>query len=119
MLIKEGDEVVFCSQIDGEGEIVFVTSDGRFKRVITALIDPLPRYRKGVQISALKGETILFADYVTNPYMLAILKDDGTMAEMLTEDVPIDSTVTRGRPLKGVKWKPVKVFAMKYRETED
>ena len=117
--LKEGDEVVFVSQIDGEGEIVLVTSDGRFKRVIAAQIDPLPRYRKGVQITSLKGESILFADYVTNPYLLAVAKDDGTMTELSTEDVPIDTTATRGRPLKGVKWKPTAVFAMKYREVED
>ena len=117
--LKEGDEVVFSSQIDGEGEIVLATSDGRFKRVIAAQIDPLPRYRKGVQITSLKGESILFADYVTVPYMLAVVKDDGTMTELVTEDIPIDSTSTRGRTLKGVKWKPLQVFAMKYREVED
>ena len=116
---KGGDDVVFASQIDGEGEIVFATTDGRFKRVIAAQIDELPRYRKGVQISALKTEKILFADYVTVPYLLAIVKDDGTMTELSTEDVPIDGTGTRGRPLKGVKWRPVAVYAMKYREVED
>ena len=117
--LKDGDEVVFASQIDGEGEIVLATSDGRFKRIIAAQIDPLPRYRKGVQITSLKGESILFADYVTVPYMLAIVKDDGTMTELVTEDVPIDSTATRGRTLKGVKWKPVEIYAMKYREMEE
>ena len=119
MNLKEGDEVVFASQIDGEGEIVLATSDGRFKRVIAAQIDPLPRYRKGVQITSLKGESILFADYVTVPYMLAVTTDDGTMTEIVTEDVPIDATSTRGRTLKGVKWKPKAVYAMKHRETED
>ncbi len=119
MNLKEGDEVVFASQIDGEGEIVLATSDGRFKRVIAAQIDPLPRYRKGVQITSLKGESILFADYVTVPYMLAVTTDDGTMTEIVTEDVPIDATSTRGRTLKGVRWKPKAVYAMKHRETED
>ena len=119
MNLKEGDEVVFASQIDGEGEIVLATSDGRFKRVIAAQIDPLPRYRKGVQITSLKGESILFADYVTVPYMLAVTTDDGIMTEIVTEDVPIDATSTRGRTLKGVKWKPKAVYAMKHRETED
>lgn len=118
MNLKEGDEVIFASQIDGEGEIVLATSDGRFKRVIAAQVDELPRYRKGVQITSLKGESILFADYVTVPYVLAVLTNEGTMTELSTEEVPIDSTATRGRTLKGVKWKPLQVFPMKYREEE-
>ena len=119
MNLKEGDRVVFASQIDGEGEIVVATSESRFKRVIAAQIDPLPRYRKGVQIASLKGAKIIFANYVTVPYMLAIVKDDDTMTEMSTEEVPIDATNTRGRTLKGVKWKAREVYAMRYREIEE
>ncbi len=119
MNLKEGDSVVFASQIDGEGEIVVATSESRFKRVIAAQIDPLPRYRKGVQIASLKGAKIIFANYVTVPYMLAIVKDDDTMTEMSTEEVPIDATNTRGRTLKGVKWKAREVYAMRYREIEE
>lgn len=117
--LREGDRVVFASQIDGEGEIVVATSEGRFKRVIAAQIDPLPRYRKGVQIASLKGAKIIFANYVTVPYMLAVVKDDDTMTELSTEEVPIDATNTRGRNLKGVKWKAQQVFAMRYREAEE
>ena len=117
--LREGDRVVFASQIDGEGEIVVATSETRFKRVIAAQIDPLPRYRKGVQIASLKGAKIIFANYVTVPYMLAVVKDDGTMTEITTEDIPIDATNTRGRTLKGVKWKAKAVYAMRYREVEE
>lgn len=116
MNLKEGDEVLFASQIDGEGEIVVAISGGRFKRVIAAQIDSLPRYRKGVQIASLKTESVIFADYVTVPYMLAAVKEDGTMAEFSTEDIPIDATNTRGRTLRGVKWVAKAVYAMKYKE---
>ena len=115
MNLAEGDSVLFASQIDGEGEVVLAISNGRFKRVIAAQIDSLPRYRKGVKIASLSGETILFADYVTVPYMLAVTTDEGTMSEISTEDVPIDAASTRGRPLKGVSFKAVEVFAMKHR----
>ena len=118
--LREGDEVVFASQIDGEGEIVVAITGGRYKRVIAAQVDPLPRYRKGVMIASLKGDDeVIFADYVTVPYMLAVVTEEGTMTELLTEDIPIDATNTRGRALKGVKWKPAKLFAMKYREAEE
>lgn len=119
MNLKEGDEVLFASQIDGEGEIIVAISGGRFKRVIAAQIDSLPRYRKGVQIASLKEEKVVFADYVTVPYMLAVVKEDGTMTELSSEDIPIDSTNTRGRTLRGVKWTAKAVYAMKYREIED
>ncbi len=119
MNLSEGDEVIFASQIDGEGEIVVALSNGRWKRVIAAQIDPLARYRKGVQIASLKGEEVLFADYVTVPYMLAVTTEDGTMSEISTEDVPIDATNTRGRPLKNISWQAKEVFAMKYRSAEE
>ncbi len=118
MNVREGDRVIFASQIDGEGEIVTAISGGRFKRVITAQIDPLNRNCKGVRIAALKeGEKILFADYVTVPYMLAVETEDG-MLEISTEDVPIDATSGRGRPLKAVKGAPKAVYALKYRTEE-
>ncbi len=119
MNLGDGDEVIFAAQIDGEGEIVVAVTGGRWKRVIAAQIDPLARYRKGVQIASLKGESVLFADYVTVPYMLAVTTDDGTMSEICTEDVPIDATNTRGRPLKGITWQAKEVFAMKYRTVDD
>ena len=51
--------------------------------------------------------------------MLAVVKDDDTMTEITTEDIPIDATNTRGRTLKGVKWKAKAVYAMRYRELEE
>ena len=119
MNLAEGDKVLFASQIDGEGEIALAISNGRFKRVIAAQIDPLPRYRKGVRIASLSDESIIYADYVTVPYMLAVTTDEGTMSEISTEDIPIDATNTRGRPLKNAKWKAVEVFSMKYREYKE
>ena len=72
-----------------------------------------------MQIASLKGAKIIFANYVTVPYMLAVVKDDDTMTEITTEDIPIDATNTRGRTLKGVKWKAKAVYAMRYRELEE
>ena len=114
--LRDGDEVIFASQIHEEGEIVTVTADGRFKRVIAAQIDPLPRYRKGVQITSLKGTELIFADYVTEPYTLAVRTDEDEVLEIDTEDIPIDTTSTRGRPFKGTKWKPVEIHGVRFRE---
>lgn len=116
--LKEGDELLFASLINGEGEIVTVTADGRFKRVIAAQIEPLPRYRKGVQITSLKGTHLIFADYVTTPYVLAVRTDEDELVEIDTEEISIDNTSTRGRPFKGVKWTPKEVHAVKFRDDE-
>ncbi len=116
--LKEGDEVLFATQIDGAGEIVLATSENRFKRVITAKIDPLARNCRGVRILDSKAGSVIFADYVTEPYMLAIVTDDG-MAEIATEDVAIEETNTRGKPVKGATWKAKEVYAMKYLRYEE
>ncbi len=103
MNLKEDDRVIFASQIDGEGEIVAAFTGGRFKRVITGQVDPLKRACKGVRIAALKeGESVLFADYVTVPYQLAVQTEEG-MCVISTEDVPIDVTSSRGKSVKAVK----------------
>lgn len=117
MNLRDGDEVIFAAQIDGEGEIVVATRSGKFKRVIAAQVDELNRNCKGVRIAD-KQDEIVFADYVTNPYMLAVETEDG-MLEISTESIPIDATSSRGRALKGAKWTPKAVYAMKYRPAEE
>ncbi len=118
MNLNDSDNVIFASQIDGEGEIAVACSNGRFKRVIAAQVDSLPRYRKGVQIVSLKeGERVLFAGYVTKPYHLAV-QISGGMIELPTETIPIDATNTRGRALKALGEDPVAVYPMCYFDCE-
>ena len=69
-----------------------------------------------MEITSLKGTELIFADYVTEPYTLAVRTDGDEVLEIDTEDVPIDTTSTRGRPFKGTKWKPVEVRAVRFRE---
>lgn len=94
------DEVVYATQHTGEGEIIIVTTLGGFKRVVSSTIDPIGRACKGVMIADIKGKgEILFANYVTIPYSLAVVSDKGT-AEVNTEEIPIETRVFRGKPLK-------------------
>ena len=99
--LSEGDEVLFSSQINGEGEIMVVTAAGGYKRVISSLIDPLKRACKGVMIADVKDSGgLLFADYVTVPYTLAVINKDGSVTELSTEDLPIENRGTKGKKLK-------------------
>ncbi len=116
MLLSAGDEVIFASQINGEGEIITVTAAGGFKRVISSLIDPLSRARKGVMVADAKDcGGLVFAGYVTIPYTLAVVNKDNSVIELSTEHLPIENRVTRGKKLKKqqVIIEPVRVIALK------
>ncbi len=114
MGVKEGDAVVWASQLEDYGELVLATSGGRFKRVIVSQIEPLNRGAMGVRIADMKEDKVIFADYVTEPYSLAVFTEEGTVEKLSTEDIPIDATYTRGRPLKGVSWKAKEIFSVKF-----
>ncbi len=113
--LNTGDEVVFATQQNGEGEIIIVTTLGGFKRVISSLFETYNRGAKGVMIADIKGKgEVLFANYVTMPYKLAVTCADKTVAEIDTEDITIESRVFKGKPVKGLG-EVVKVTAMKYK----
>lgn len=96
-----GDEVIYATQHTGEGEIIIITTLGGYKRVVSSTIDPIGRACKGVMIADIKGKgEILFADYVTVPYELALVNDDKSVVQVNTEELPIENRVFRGRPLK-------------------
>ncbi len=60
-----------------------------------------------------KGE-ILFADYVTVPYNLAIVSEEKQVTEISTESISIESRVFKGRPVKDAGTVK-KVVALKYK----
>lgn len=115
--LSDGDEVIYATQHTGEGEIIIATSLGGFKRVVSSTIDPIGRACKGVMIADIKGKgEIIFANYVTVPYSLALINDDNSVVEVNTEDITIESRIFKGKPIKkdGVK-NVVKVCALRHR----
>lgn len=113
--VADKDEVIFATQHKSEGEIIVVTTFGTFKRVIASTFDEHGRASKGVMIADVKGRgELLFADYVTVPYKLAVVSADKSVAETDTEDIAIENRVTRGKPLPGIA-SPVKVVPLKHR----
>lgn len=113
--LNAGDEVVFATQQNGEGEIIVVTTLGGFKRVIASLIDPHGRGGKGVMIADIKGKgEILFADYVTVPYKLAVIGADKAVTELDTETVTIENRVSKGKIIKGLEG-VARVVALKHK----
>ncbi len=115
--LADDDYVVYVGQTDGEGEIIIVTKNNTFKRVIVSLIDTLARYRKGVKIVDLPQDSaVLFADYVTNPYKLALLMNDDSLVEIDSEDnITIEDRLSKGKNIKVKKGcKVVAVYSLKY-----
>ena len=113
--LADNDEVIFATQHQGEGEIVVATSLGGFKRVISSLFDEYGRGAKGVMIADIRGKgELIFADYVTIPYKLAVIADDKSVAEVDTEDITIENRVSKGKPLANIST-AAKVVALKHR----
>ena len=117
ILLNDGDEVVFATQFYGEGEIIIVSDAGYAKRVIASLFQPMGRGRKGMMIVDGKSK-VLFADYVTVPYKIAVLRADRSVTEMDTEDLSIEPRPSRGKPLPNPA-EVTGVVALKYRSDFD
>ena len=117
--LNTGDEVIFATQQNGEGEIIIVTTLGGVKRVISSLFETYNRGAKGVMIADIKGKgEVLFANYVTVPYNLAFYTAQRVMHEVDSEDISIENRVFKGKPLKGIE-NISKVVAMKYKSEYD
>ena len=118
--LRDGDEVVFMSQIDDEGEVVLATSEGRFKRVCVSQIKKAKRYGKGSIIVGLAdGAQVISASYVTVPYMLAVVDKQENVSELSTERVQILTQSNRAQKIPAYKEGSVaRVFPMFYKKGE-
>ena len=107
-------------QISEDGEIIIATDEGRFKRVISSLIDAKKRNNKGTTIVGLKdGACVIAASYVTTPYMLAVVEKGGAVSELSSEDIMIQSPSNRAQRVFRYKEGSVtKVIPLPYKKGE-
>ena len=121
IMLREGDEVIFMKQINGEGEIIIATDEGKFKRVISSQIEPSKRYKKGSIIVGLKeGASVLSASYVTVPYMLAVIDKSNAVSELSSEDISITVQSARAKKLSRYAEDSIKaVIPLPYKKAED
>lgn len=113
ILLNDGDEVLFATQMYGEGEIIIASDQGAIKRVISSLFQPMGRGRKGMMIVDGKSK-VIYADYVTVPYKVAIARSDNSVEEIDTEDISIEPRPSKGKPLARAK-EVTQVISLKYR----
>ncbi|MCL2061206.1 MAG: DNA topoisomerase 4 subunit A [Firmicutes bacterium] len=100
--LSEADFCVSIRQVNDEGEAVVVTDRGFSKRVLTADLDVMARYRKGVKIVDFKndnGTRVLFSSYVKQPYKLVFVQEGDYMTAFSTETLNIENRTHAGKPL--------------------
>lgn len=113
MLLNDGDEIIFATQTNGDGELVLISEKGHAKRVVVSTINALSRARKGVMVIG-GSSKLLFADYVTLPYKVAIARSNNTVTEIDTEDISIEPRPSKGKALADAAT-VVGAVALKYR----
>lgn len=113
MLLNDGDEVLFATQFYGEGEIIILSDSGCLKKVIASLFTPISRGRKGMMIVDNKSK-VAFADCVTVPYKVALLRSDNSVEELDTDDIAIEPRPSKGKPLANAS-AVTGAVALKYR----
>ena len=122
IMLREGDYVVFMKQLDeeSEGEIVIATSEGKFKRVISSLIEPSKRYRKGnIIVSMPDGASVISASHVTAPYLYAVVDKDRNVSELSSEDIFIAVPSNKAKKISRYAEGSVeKVIPMPYKKDE-
>ena len=119
--LRDGDEVVLMTQItNDEGEILIVTTEGKFKKVVVPQIEKSKRYLKGTIIVGLtSGTSVLTACYVTVPYKLAVVSKTHEVSEISSEDVFIATQSAKAMKLSGYLINSIEqVLPMPYKKDE-
>ncbi len=119
--LRENDEVVLMTQItNDEGEILIVTTEGKFKKVVVPQIEKSKRYLKGTIIVRLSsGTSVLTACYVTVPYKLAVVSKTHEVSEISSEDVFIATQSAKAMKLSGYLINSIEqVLPMPYKKDE-
>jgi DNA gyrase/topoisomerase IV subunit A len=119
-MLRDDDSVVLMTQINDEGEIIVVTDEGKFKKVIASQIEKSKRYRKGsIIVSMRDGASVLCAAYVTAPYMLAIVDKSNNVSEISSETLPIMLQSVKARKLPKYAENSIEsVIPMPYKKDE-
>ena len=120
MMLQDGDSVILMQQINDEGEVIIVTTEGKFKKVLVSYLEPSKRYKKGSGIAGLTDKaSVLTAAYVTVPYMLAIEDKSHNVSELSSEDISIMMPSSKAKKMsRFAEDSIVKVIPMPYKKGE-
>ncbi|MEA5060325.1 MAG: DNA topoisomerase 4 subunit A [Clostridia bacterium] len=99
--MEDGDAVVFAGQVGEEGEVLTISDRGYAKRSFIFDHELQGRNGKGLKAFDFKkngsnGVSIAAALYVREPYTFMVEQSHGTITEVNTEDVLIESRAGKG-----------------------
>lgn len=103
MGLEIDDEVKFAFFVPDAGEIVLVSERGYAKRCLLVDFEMQKRGGKGVKAFAFNkngnnGTTLVWASVVMQPYNIEIVLADKTAIMINTEEIMIESKVSRAKP---------------------
>ncbi len=104
MNLAEDDKILSVTQLEEEKDynVAIVTNAGTFKQVMLGTIGKLDRARKGVKICDLdEDDKMILAEPVEDGKKTGILivKEDGSVAHVNSDDLSLESRTTKGKPL--------------------
>lgn len=103
MALDDGDEVIFASQVNDEGEIITVTDKGYAKRSLALDYEISLRNRKGLKTfdfrkNGSNGSCIAGALWVREPFDAYIVHQSGQTETINTDSIMIESRLSPGKP---------------------
>jgi DNA gyrase subunit A len=102
--LSDGDEVVSANQVVSGQNVVLVTNKAYAKQINTSEIDVLARYRKGVKIIELKGDSsngscVVCSGVFGEEDDVVIQTEFDEFAAIAISSIPEDTRLSKGRAL--------------------
>ena len=104
MMLADDDEIVSASQVVAGQNIVLVSDTAYAKQINTSEVDVLARYRKGVKIIDLKGDTsngsvVVCSGVFGEEDDVVIQTEFDEFAAIAISSIPEDTRLSKGKSL--------------------
>lgn len=104
VMLADGDTVVCAEQVTAGQNIVLVSNKAYAKQLNTSEVDIIARYRKGVRVFDLKGDSlsgskIICAGSFGDEDDIILQSEDEEYAAISISSIPEDTRISKGKPL--------------------
>ncbi len=98
--LNDGDSVAFCSQVNGNNNIVLVTDKAYAKKICVADLGLLSRNRKGIKVinfDGNNGSNIALAKKEKNTFEVYVTDKKDKVYSINTDKINLESRITKGK----------------------